>query len=261
MKIQAKIKSKGFTVAQVAARMKNNRGGIGISQGSLSTALNGNPTIDKLKEVADIIGVSLSELVKEDDECIESPDAPFFPHSIDAVRPDLSSVGHHKTDINSILKASTKSKGLSPAQVDSQMRNERGDSIGNTAIMNYKNILKNHGWTITALAERMGITQSSLSQMIRPSSNPTIGRLKEIAEITGIPLMELVGEDCGKASGIDAEESNSEQTEAQAQATAESSSSNAKADAILLALGGISKRLDEMDAKIEDISKRVDSMR
>lgn len=67
MNIQAKIKQQGFTIAQVAARMKKKSGGIGISQGSLSTILNGNPTIDKLREVADIIGLSLSELVADDD--------------------------------------------------------------------------------------------------------------------------------------------------------------------------------------------------
>ena len=42
------------------------RGGVGISQGALSTALNGNPTIDKLQEIADIIGVTLSELVADE---------------------------------------------------------------------------------------------------------------------------------------------------------------------------------------------------
>lgn len=68
MNIQAKIKQQGFTIAQVAARMKKKSGGIGISQGSLSTILNGNPTIDKLREVADIIGLSLSELVSDDDD-------------------------------------------------------------------------------------------------------------------------------------------------------------------------------------------------
>lgn len=67
MNIQAKIKSKGFTVAQVASQMKSNWGGTGISQGSLSTALNNNPSIGKLKEVADIIGMSLSELVSDYD--------------------------------------------------------------------------------------------------------------------------------------------------------------------------------------------------
>lgn len=69
MNIQAKIKAKGFTVAQVASQMRTNRGNIGMSQGSLSSMLNGNPTIDKLKEVADIIGMSLSELVADDVEC------------------------------------------------------------------------------------------------------------------------------------------------------------------------------------------------
>ena len=78
MNIQAKIKRQGFTIAQVAARMKKKSGGIGISQGSLSTILNGNPTIDKLKEVADIIGLSLSELVSDDDDtCAQSVDCPY----------------------------------------------------------------------------------------------------------------------------------------------------------------------------------------
>lgn len=67
MNIQKVIKKKGFTIAQVAAKMKNQRGGIGISQGALSTALNGNPTIDKLKEIANILGIPLSELVADSD--------------------------------------------------------------------------------------------------------------------------------------------------------------------------------------------------
>ena len=78
MNIQAKIKRQGFTIAQVAAKMKKKSGGIGISQGSLSTILNGNPTIDKLREVADIIGVSLSELVAdEENTCSQGIDCPY----------------------------------------------------------------------------------------------------------------------------------------------------------------------------------------
>lgn len=50
--------------------MKNQRGGVGISQGSLSTALNGNPTLDKLKEIAHIIGCSLSELVSDNEKSL-----------------------------------------------------------------------------------------------------------------------------------------------------------------------------------------------
>lgn len=67
MNIQKKIKDYGFTIAEVAAKMKNSRGGVGISQGSLSTALNANPTISRLQEIADIIGCSLSELVADED--------------------------------------------------------------------------------------------------------------------------------------------------------------------------------------------------
>ena len=83
MNIQAKIKSRGFTSAQVAARMKKKSGGVGISQGTLSTILNGNPTIDKLREVADIIGMSVSELIQEDGEpCCRHIKCPYCDNTI-----------------------------------------------------------------------------------------------------------------------------------------------------------------------------------
>lgn len=68
MNIQKKIKDYGFTIAEVAEKMKNSRGGIGISQGSLSTALNANPTISRLQEIADIIGCTLPELVADNED-------------------------------------------------------------------------------------------------------------------------------------------------------------------------------------------------
>lgn len=69
MNIQKIIKRQGFTIASVAAKMKNEREGkIGMSQGSLSSMLNGNPTIARLQEIADIIGVSVSELVADETE-------------------------------------------------------------------------------------------------------------------------------------------------------------------------------------------------
>lgn len=68
MNIQKVIKRQGFTISQVAALVKNQRGGIGVSQGALSTTLNNNPGIEKLQEIANIIGVSLSELVADDND-------------------------------------------------------------------------------------------------------------------------------------------------------------------------------------------------
>ena len=66
MNIQKVIKRQGFTISQVAALVKNQRGGFGVSQGALSTTLNNNPGIEKLQEIANIIGVSLSELVADE---------------------------------------------------------------------------------------------------------------------------------------------------------------------------------------------------
>ena len=69
MNIQKVIREHGFTIQQVAERMVNSKdGSIGVSQGSLSTILNGNPTLSKLQEIASIIGVPVSELVREEDE-------------------------------------------------------------------------------------------------------------------------------------------------------------------------------------------------
>ena len=69
MDIQKIIKQRGFTIKSVADQMTNTRENkVGISQGSLSTILNGNPSIDRLQEIARIIGVPLSELVKDDNQ-------------------------------------------------------------------------------------------------------------------------------------------------------------------------------------------------
>lgn len=69
MNIQKVIKKQGFTIKDVADKMHNTRENkVGVSQGSLSTILNGNPTIDRLQEIASIIGVSVSELVADEND-------------------------------------------------------------------------------------------------------------------------------------------------------------------------------------------------
>lgn len=65
MNIKEKLKGTGWTISSLAARMKNKQGGYGISQQSLSQIINGNPTVSKLQEIADIIGIPLSELVSD----------------------------------------------------------------------------------------------------------------------------------------------------------------------------------------------------
>ena len=88
MNIKKVIKAHGFTIASVAAKLKNSRGGIGISQGALSSTLNGNPSIDKLQEIADIIGVSLSELVA--DEASEKETYIICPHCGEKIKISVS---------------------------------------------------------------------------------------------------------------------------------------------------------------------------
>lgn len=68
MNIKKVIKSKGWTLERLASQMEGKDGKKGLSQPSVSSIINGNPTIDKLQEIARIIGVSLSELVADDEE-------------------------------------------------------------------------------------------------------------------------------------------------------------------------------------------------
>lgn len=62
MDIKKAIKESGFTISKVAERL-------GIAQPSLTAQLiNGTMSISRAKEIADIIGVSLSELVADENE-------------------------------------------------------------------------------------------------------------------------------------------------------------------------------------------------
>lgn len=65
MNIKKVIREHGWTLERLASEMKGKDGAKGISQPSVSSIINGNPTLDKLQEIAQIIGVSLSELVAD----------------------------------------------------------------------------------------------------------------------------------------------------------------------------------------------------
>jgi transcriptional regulator with XRE-family HTH domain len=77
MDIKKVIKDSGWTLERLAAEMTNKNGQKGISQPSVSQIVNGNPTLDKLQEIAGIIGISVSELVmdknNEDSNTITCP--------------------------------------------------------------------------------------------------------------------------------------------------------------------------------------------
>ena len=55
LKIKDVAKSKGMTMAQIAEKL-------GINPITLSQSLNGNPTLSRLTEVANVLGVDVSEL-------------------------------------------------------------------------------------------------------------------------------------------------------------------------------------------------------
>ena len=68
MDIEKVIKERGWTLEKLAAEMTNKQGGKGISQPTVSQIINGNPSLDKLKEIASIIGVTVSDLLRDEDD-------------------------------------------------------------------------------------------------------------------------------------------------------------------------------------------------
>ena len=59
MDIKAVINRQGYTMAQVAEKL-------GISQQAVSQAVNGNPSLSRLKEIAEAVGVTVSDLVVDE---------------------------------------------------------------------------------------------------------------------------------------------------------------------------------------------------
>ena len=68
MNIKKLINAKGWSISTLAAKMPNRDGTKGIKQSSMSRIINGNPTIDTLKDLAKVLGVSLSELVADEND-------------------------------------------------------------------------------------------------------------------------------------------------------------------------------------------------
>lgn len=65
MNVKEKINAAGWNYTSIAAEMKDKNGHKGVTPQAVSLIVNGNPTIGKLQEIADIIGISLSELVSD----------------------------------------------------------------------------------------------------------------------------------------------------------------------------------------------------
>lgn len=68
MDIKKSIKRHGWTMERLAAEMTGKDGKKGISQPSISSLVNGNPTLSRLQEIASIMGISVSELVMDEND-------------------------------------------------------------------------------------------------------------------------------------------------------------------------------------------------
>ncbi|MBR1526882.1 MAG: helix-turn-helix transcriptional regulator [Prevotella sp.] len=71
MDIKKVIQEHGWTLERLAKEMTvskgENKNEKGISHAAVSQIINKNPTLERLKEIASIIGISVAELVSEGD--------------------------------------------------------------------------------------------------------------------------------------------------------------------------------------------------
>lgn len=65
--------------------------------------------------------------------------------------------------------------------------------------MEVKTIIKQKGFTIEAVAKKMGITRVTLTQNL--SRNPTVGTLQKIADVIGCKVGDFFADDMGIKDG------------------------------------------------------------
>lgn len=75
--IKKKIKALGFTTQQIAEKLN-------ITQQAVSQAINGNPSLSRLEDIAGAIGITVSELVADDPNSMVEPQqkCPYCGHHI-----------------------------------------------------------------------------------------------------------------------------------------------------------------------------------
>ncbi len=66
MDLKKTIKQRGYTLEELAKQMTKRDGTRGISTPAMYQILNGNPTLSRLQEIANILGISVSELLAGD---------------------------------------------------------------------------------------------------------------------------------------------------------------------------------------------------
>lgn len=146
MDIRDKIKEAGWTISAVAAKMKGKDGEEGVTQQALSQLLiTGNPTLNKLKEIADIIGISVSELLADGPTdftaFIRCNGEMYYAKSIKQAKNILSKLQDEEDKNTATIEEEEK-----PTKI--------------------AEVIKAHGLTYTEVANRMGMQLASLSRVV-----------------------------------------------------------------------------------------------
>lgn len=113
--------------------------------------------------------------------------------------------------------------------------------------MELKSLLKTAGWSVTRLAEAMGISHPAVSKFLSNQDNIPSDRLAQIAEITGISLdtihnvINASKPSDGKGCDVCSDD------------TAPVNVTTEMMNTIILAVSGLNNRLDKIESEIADV--------
>lgn len=68
MDVKGIVKEHGFTLVQVAEKL-------GITKGGLSQSINGNPTVETLRSIAEVIGCQVGDFFRDETTTKVSPES------------------------------------------------------------------------------------------------------------------------------------------------------------------------------------------
>ena len=80
-RVKTLLKQKGMTAKELAAKMD-------ISEGALSLSVSGNPTLSRMKEIANALGVDISELFAPTSSVLHCPKCGAKLQLVEYIEPD-----------------------------------------------------------------------------------------------------------------------------------------------------------------------------
>lgn len=188
-KIREFRKERGLTLAKLAGRLE-------ISTSYLSSVERGlrKPSIPMLKRISDELNISVGYLVGDTDDAVTAEKLRFIRENLDLSLGDLAEISEiplstlEKFEAGSARPDTGELKKISEA-LNVPLRyflnqGERGNTLG----ARLKKLRTEQGLTVTALADRAGVSPGLITQIEKGQTTPLLRTLETIGEALNKPL-------------------------------------------------------------------------